>query len=102
MYEIIEKFDPNLVRINWKNLAKLKEMLNDIINENNPIRTTDTYSDTCDEKKPYIEFMVPPLGLIDKTFIMHHGDYVYRKNKKEYPVFITELTNLHKSKEKNL
>lgn len=65
----------NAVQVTWKTWSELCDFLGDIINEQNPGRRSEDFSDTCGEISPYIELTIPTL---EGNIIAKHGDWIIR------------------------
>lgn len=71
------------VQVMWKNWNDICEFLGEIISKDNPARSVNTYSCTCDEEGPYIEISIPTL---EGVMIARHGDLIIKGvNNEFYP-----------------
>jgi hypothetical protein len=71
------------VQLNWGNWNEVCAFLGDIINEKNPGREVDDYSDNCGETATgkYIELTIPTL---EGDHIAKHGDFIIKGVKGEF------------------
>ena len=63
------------VQLKWATWNEMCDFLGPIINEQNPCRNVETYSDRCGELPPYIEITIPTL---EGDHIARHGDWIIK------------------------
>ena len=64
------------VQLSWKTWSEVCDFLGSIINEGNPAREVDTFSDKCGEVgSKWLEITIPTL---EGNHIVRHGDYIIK------------------------
>ena len=73
------------VQLRWTQWADVCALLGDIISQDNPARSVETFSDTCGEQgPPWIELTIPTL---EGNHVAKHGDWIIKGIAGEfYPV----------------
>lgn len=70
------------VQLCWRTWNELAEFMPGVINDRNPARQVETYSDTCGEVGPhYIELTIPTM---EGDHVAKHGDWIIKGVKGEF------------------